>query len=62
VAEVLVPDRAVAPGLRRLLRELGFPLRSGGKSLQTPVDWLWWWPIGRPPPGPDGRVATAGGL
>ena len=33
VAEVLVPDRGVAPGLRRLLRELGLPLRSGGIRL-----------------------------
>ncbi len=40
VAEVLVPDRGVAPGLRRLLRELGLPLRSGGNSLQTPEDWV----------------------
>ena len=40
VAEVLVPDRGVAPGLRRLLRELGLPLRSGGNSLQTPDDWI----------------------
>ncbi len=40
VAEVLVPDRGVAPGLRRLLRELGLPLRSGGNSLQTPDDWV----------------------
>ena len=39
-AEVLVPDRGVAPGLRRLLRELGLPLRSGGNSLQTPDDWI----------------------
>jgi hypothetical protein len=30
----------VAPGLRRLLRELGLPLRSGGNSLQTPDDWI----------------------
>ena len=40
VAEVLVPDRGVAPGLRRLMRELGLPLRSGGNSLQTPDDWI----------------------
>ena len=40
MAEVLVPDRGVAPGLRRLLRELGLPLRSGGNSLQTPDDWV----------------------
>ncbi len=40
VAEVLVPDRGVAPGLRRLLRELGLPLRSGGNSLQTPDHWI----------------------
>lgn len=40
VAEVLVPDRGVAPGLRRLLRELGLPLRNGGSSLQTPDDWI----------------------
>jgi hypothetical protein len=40
VPEVLVPDRGVAPGLRRLLRELGLPLRSGGNSLQTPDDWI----------------------
>jgi hypothetical protein len=40
VAEVLVPDRGEAPGLRRLLRELGLPLRSGGNSLQTPDDWI----------------------
>lgn len=40
VAEVLVPDRGVAPGLRRLLRELGLPLRNGGNSLQTPDDWV----------------------
>ena len=39
-APVLVPDRGVAPGLRRLLRELGLPLRSGGNSLQTPDDWI----------------------
>ena len=35
-----MPDRGVAPGLRRLLRELGLPLRSGGNSLQTPDDWI----------------------
>jgi len=35
-----VPDRGVAPGLRRLLRELGLTLRSGGNSLQTPGDWI----------------------
>lgn len=40
VAEVLVPDRGVAPGLRRLLRELGLPLRSGGNSLQTLDNWI----------------------
>jgi hypothetical protein len=40
VPEVLVPDRGVAPGLRRLLRELGLTLRSGGNSLQTPDDWI----------------------
>lgn len=40
VPEVLVPDRGVAPGLRRLLRERGFTLRSGGTSLQTPDDWI----------------------
>ncbi len=40
VAEVLVPDRGVVPGLRWLLRELGLPLRSGGNSLQTPDDWI----------------------
>ena len=40
MAEVLVPDRGEAPGLRRLLRELGLPLRSGGNSLQTPDDWI----------------------
>ena len=40
VAEVLVPDRGVAPGLRRLLREFGLPLRNGGNSLQTPDDWI----------------------
>ncbi|MCS5700269.1 hypothetical protein NZK32_14605 [Cyanobium sp. FGCU-52] len=40
VPEVLVPDRGVAPGLRRLLRELGLTLRSGGNSLQTPADWI----------------------
>ncbi|MFN6337152.1 MAG: hypothetical protein ACK41W_00240 [Cyanobacteriota bacterium] len=49
VAEVLVPDRGVAPGLRRLLRELGLPLRSGGNSLQTPDDW-----VGRDPGQPPG--------
>jgi hypothetical protein len=38
--EVLVPDRGVAPGLRRLLRELGLTLRSVGNSLQTPDDWI----------------------
>ena len=38
--EVLVPNQAVAPGLRRLLQELGLPLRSGGNSLQTPDDWI----------------------
>ena len=37
---MLVPDQGVAPGLRRLLRELGLPLRSGGNSLQTPDDWI----------------------
>ncbi|KAF0655146.1 hypothetical protein L107_00025 [Cyanobium sp. Copco_Reservoir_LC18] len=42
VPEVLVPDRGVAPGLRRLLRELGPTLRSGGNSLQTPDDWIRW--------------------
>jgi hypothetical protein len=26
--------------LRRLLRELGLTLRSGGNSLQTPDDWI----------------------
>jgi len=40
VPEVLVPDRGVAPGLRRLMRELGLTLRSGGNSLQTPDDWI----------------------
>jgi hypothetical protein len=40
VPEVLVPDRGVAPGLRRLLQELGLTLRSGGNSLQTPGDWI----------------------
>jgi hypothetical protein len=40
VPEVLVPDRGVPPGLRRLLRELGLTLRSGGNSLQTPDDWI----------------------
>jgi hypothetical protein len=40
VPEVLVPDQGVAPGLRRLLRELGLTLRSGGNSLQTPGDWI----------------------
>ena len=30
----------MAPGLRRLLRELGLSLRSGGNSLQTPDDWI----------------------
>jgi hypothetical protein len=40
VPEVLVPDQGVAPGLRRLLRELGLTLRSGGTSLQTPGDWI----------------------
>jgi hypothetical protein len=40
VPEVLVPDRGVAPGLRRLLRELGLTLRSGGNSLHTPGDWI----------------------
>ncbi len=39
-AEVLVPGRGMAPGLRRLLRELGMTLRSGGNSLQTPDDWI----------------------
>lgn len=70
VAEVLVPDRGVAPGLRRLLRELGLPLRSGGNSLQTQMTgsagsraapWLWWWLTGRPTPGPPcsaGPLAT----
>ena len=38
--EVLVPDRGVAPGLRRLLSELGLTLRSGGNSLQNPDDWI----------------------
>jgi hypothetical protein len=38
--EVLVPDRVVAPGLRRLLGELGLSLRSGGNNLQTPDDWI----------------------
>ncbi len=40
VPEVLVPDRGVATGLRRLLRELGLTLRSGGNSLQSPDDWI----------------------
>jgi hypothetical protein len=40
VSEVLVPDRGVAPGLQRLLRELGLTLRSGGNRLQTPDDWI----------------------
>ena len=39
-AEVLVPGRGMAPGLRRLLRQLGMTLRSGGNSLQTPDDWI----------------------
>ena len=38
--EVLVPHRGVAPGLRRLLQELGLSLRSGGTSLRTPDDWI----------------------
>ena len=38
--EVLVPDRVVAPGLRRLLGELGLTLRSGGNSQLTPDDWI----------------------
>ena len=38
--EVLVPDHGVAPGLQRLLRELGLSLRSGGNSLQTSDDWI----------------------
>lgn len=37
---VLVPDRGVAPGLRRRLRQLGLRLRHGGSSLQTPEDWI----------------------
>ena len=40
VLEVLVPNRGVAPGLRRLLQELGLSLRSGGTSLRTPDDWI----------------------
>jgi len=40
VSEVLVPDRGVAPGLRRLLHALGLTLRTGGTSLQTPADWI----------------------
>ena len=40
MSEVLVPDRGVAPGLWRLLQELGLSLRSGGNSLQTPNDWI----------------------
>ena len=40
VPEVLVPDRVVAPGLRRLLQELGLTLRSGGTSLHIPEDWI----------------------
>ncbi len=40
VPEVLVPDRGVAPDLQKLLRELGFTLRSEGNRLQTPDDWL----------------------
>jgi hypothetical protein len=40
VGEVLVPDRGVAPGLGRLLREMELTLRSGGNSLQPPADWL----------------------
>jgi hypothetical protein len=40
VSEVLVPDRGVAPGLWRLLQELGLSLRNGGNSLQTPDDWI----------------------
>jgi hypothetical protein len=40
VPEVLVPHRGVAPGLRRLLEELGLSLRSGGTSLRTPDDWI----------------------
>lgn len=39
-SEVLVPDRRVAPGLRRLLQELGLKLRTGGTSLQSPDDWI----------------------
>jgi hypothetical protein len=38
--EVLVPARGLAPGLRRLLRELGLTLRHGGNSLRTPEDWI----------------------
>ena len=40
VAEVLVPDRGVAPGLRRLLVNLGLTLHNVGHSLQTPDDWI----------------------
>ena len=40
ISEVLVPDRGVAPGMWRLLSELGLSLRSGGNSLQTPNDWI----------------------
>ena len=40
MSEVLVLDRGVAPGLWRLLQELGLSLRSGGNSLQTPDDWI----------------------
>jgi len=40
MSEVLVPDRGVAPGLWRLLQELGLSLHSGGNSLQTPNDWI----------------------
>lgn len=38
--EVLVPHRGLAPGLRRRLRQLGLRLRSGGRSVQTPEDWI----------------------
>lgn len=33
--EVLVPDRGIAPGLRKALRDEGLPLRCGGNSLMT---------------------------
>jgi len=37
---VLVPNRAVAPGLQRALLQRGFSLKTAGNPCQTPAQWL----------------------